>query len=99
MRYAVDADQVAGLGSVVTAAARAVGPVDLTGVAQAVAEGMPGSLSAQLVDVVADLQDRLRAALLALEAEGGHLRLAAEQYAAADRVVAAAAHVSAGPGR
>jgi hypothetical protein len=99
MRYAVDADEVAALGSVVTAVAEAAAPIDLSGVATAVIEGMPGSLSAPLVDVVADLQVRLRAAQLALEAEGGHLRLAAEQYAAADRVVAAAAHVSAGPGR
>jgi hypothetical protein len=99
MRYAVDADDVAGLGAVITAAAGAVGPVDPIGVAEAVVEGMPGSLSAQVADVVADLQDRLRAALLALEAEGGHLRLAAEEYAAADRVVAAAAHVLASPGR
>ncbi len=87
MRFAIDAETVSGLGALVGGSVVDVGPVDLAPIVAAVIEAMPGSLSAQTVGVVADLQCRLQETLAMLQQEGGRLRLAAEQYAAADRVV------------
>ncbi|MEP6631539.1 MAG: hypothetical protein ABJA89_13795 [Lapillicoccus sp.] len=87
---AVDEDAVASAGAAVLDAAALLESLDLRPVSTAVVEGMPGSRSAAgssiVAEVVADLQAQVVDALTAVRLESGRLRLAAEQYAAADLV-------------
>ncbi len=92
MWFGVDAGAVDGAAARTSGVAERLAGVDLTGLGDGVRAAMPGArTSIAAVDDLLVLTEELSAVVARLADEGGRLRLAATQYAAADAVVRACA--------
>lgn len=90
MWFAVETDAVGGAAALTAGVAQRLAEIDLSGLGDAVRAAMPGAgTSIAAADDLLVMPAALDAVVLRLADEGGRLRLASTQYAAADTVARA----------